>query len=121
MSLSSKSSADQDRLKVMFEAQKAFQKHVSDVDLPAVHPGMVIVQTVAMIAELGEVLREYEEWKPWKKNPRPFNPAKLREEIADLWHFIINLTLALGMDAQDLFEAFTSKNVINWRRQREGY
>jgi len=109
-----------DKLEHLFGLQKEFQKRVNNVDLPDVYPQHVPMTVTSINAELGEILEEYQEWKDWKENTS-YDSWELLYEIADLWHFIINLTLYLGFDAQDVFDAFCKKNKINHDRQDSNY
>lgn len=76
-------------------------------------------QTLAMFVETAEMIQETN-WKSWKK-PKEIDQAKFREELIDMWHFMINLTLASGMDASDVYEQFMAKHRINRERQDKGY
>ena len=76
-------------------------------------------QTLALIDELLEALRETA-WKPWKKQQEN-NIEKVREELIDAWHFLINLSMLVGMDSNILFNKFCEKNRENFKRQDEGY
>ena len=42
----------------------------------------------------------------------------LKEEAVDVFHFAISVALAAGMDAQELFERYQSKNRENIARQQ---
>ena len=108
-------------LKEMFEKQKVLQKRLFDIDLPKMMPDKLPITVTSIVAELGEILEEQQAWKDWKKNPKPIDAANLDTELADLWHFVINLTLYLGYDAADIFGAFNRKNVTNHIRQDNNY
>ena len=75
--------------------------------------------TLALIDELFEALRETA-WKPWKKQ-QVTDFIKVREELIDAWHFLINLSMLVGMDSNILFNKFCEKNRENFKRQDEGY
>jgi len=72
-------------------------------------------EILAIIAELGEVLAETN--FKWWKNPREINKAALREEIIDVFHFLISLCLKVGITPQELYEAYLAKNTENLQRQ----
>jgi len=56
----------------------------------------------------------------WKKNQ--FMNVKLyKEEIIDLWHFVMNLWLVVGGTPEEFFQEYKKKNNINLKRQEEGY
>lgn len=47
---------------------------------------------IALFDELGEVCHEMkEEWCYWKKSQKPVDRDKLKEELADVWHFALTL------------------------------
>lgn len=74
----------------------------------------------SIISELGEVLKEYQGWKDWKRK-KVTNEENLLIEIVDLWHFIINLSLYLGYDSDEIYNGFLTKNKINHDRQDKNY
>lgn len=110
-----------DMLQIMFDRQKVLQRRLRDVDLPAMRPDLIPITVTSIVAELGEILEDEQHWKDWRKNPVDTDIAHMRMETADLWHFVINLTLYLGMDAQDIFEEFEAKNAVNHERQDNNY
>jgi hypothetical protein len=68
-------------------------------------------------------------WKPWKsaheeaKNKKfsDLTPEELKElqmEVVDRWHFLFNITLAVGLDAKTLFNYYVAKNKHNIERQQ---
>jgi hypothetical protein len=75
--------------------------------------------TIACIDELMEALRETP-WKPWKRQ-QAFNVANFRKELIDAWHFLINLSLASGMDAEAVHDLYMQKNRENFKRKEDGY
>lgn len=74
---------------------------------------------IGIVTEACEALEETN-WKPWKQ-PQDKDENKFKEEIVDIWHFLINLTLASGMDADELMVRFKSKNKVNVARQEKKY
>ena len=111
----------QDKLQKMFDKQKEFQKRLSNVTLPERRPDLIPMQITGLVSELGEVLGEYKEWKNWKKNFKPVDNRQLLDEVADVWTFLINITLCLGIDAEELYAGFINKNNVNNKRQDENY
>lgn len=71
------------------------------------------------IDELCECLREIP-WKPWKKK-QEYHEERFKEEIVDLLHFLVNLSLSAGMSSDELFERYCNKNKINHERHDSGY
>jgi len=111
-----------DKLDSMFEKQIELQRIISGDILPNKEfSSRIPVQITAIIAELGEILGLNERWKTWKKNPKKCIEHDLALEVADLWHFVINLTLYSGISAEVLYAAFCVKNEINKQRQENEY
>lgn len=110
-----------DRLQDLFELQKRFQFELTGLKPPIRDVDQVKNSIISMIAEIGEILEEYQYWKYWRRKPPIPDNSKLLIELVDLWHFVINLTLYLGFDYEELYLAFIKKNEINFRRQEEDY
>lgn len=109
-------SASKDMLVKMFEQQQTFQLRLAnDIHSQA----FVSTHTLAAIVELSEFLQETP-WKPWKKH-QELNKKKAIEELVDVWHFVINLSLAMGLTPAGLFEMFQQKHAENNSRQDRGY
>lgn len=69
--------------------------------------------------ELHEFLRELN-WKPWKKQTKIIDLNKLEEELADAWHFLLELTLLWNFE--DSIEKRLKKTFSkNHKRAKEGY
>ena len=71
-------------------------------------------------------------WKAWKANNlekratlikdlSPEDQLEIKFEFVDIMHFILNMSIALGMDSQELFELYFLKNKENFDRQNNGY
>jgi dimeric dUTPase (all-alpha-NTP-PPase superfamily) len=111
-----------DKLEHLFELQKTLQKRIEKIDkLPAVMPEKIPMQVTALIGEIGEILEEFQAWKAWRKNPPDYDREKLLLEVVDAYHFIINIALYLGFDADDIYDSFTKKNKVNHNRQDDNY
>lgn len=67
------------------------------------------------VIELGEELP----WKWWSKSEVPL--SNVREEIVDCWHFLISISIASGLSAGEIVEAYKSKYRKNIERQRTNY
>ncbi|MDR1595783.1 MAG: dUTPase [Puniceicoccales bacterium] len=59
-------------------------------------------------------------WKWWAKYQK-FDEQNARVEVVDLLHFLISIAQVLGMSADDIYEIYCKKNVINHQRQKSGY
>lgn len=117
-----------DKLDELFMMQKALNDDISaSRNLGSQEIGKDVWiqrQTLAMVSELAEVLDEVN--FKWWKNPKEINDANLKEEIVDLWHFLLSMSLTAGMTAEELSEIYKHKNQENFDRQhgksqKEGY
>lgn len=105
----------------MFAAQKIVEEQWGRLVDPT-NPEHVsqYVREVVLCAsdELHEVLAEVH-WKPWKQSRGIKDMAAYREELADLMHFVIDLYLAGGLTAQDMYMDYMSKHDENVRRRSD--
>ena len=100
-----------DRLQIMFEKQKDYQKKSGNGEFPRLDGEAVSTFALGMVSEIGEVLQEYKGWKPWKNSDcYTNNRDKCLLELADVVNFFINMVLALDFDHDDLYEAFQKKH-----------
>jgi dimeric dUTPase (all-alpha-NTP-PPase superfamily) len=77
------------------------------------------INVLALIKELGEALDETG-WKPWATSNH-VNADAFKGELVDVWHFLMNLMLHVGMTPRELYDGYFIKQRINVKRQREGY
>lgn len=115
-------------LSALFEKQQKLQEKFKNFPFNTTKnkQEFINLNVLASFDELGEILRETA-WKNpkyikggWKKN-QTLNNELFKEEIIDLWHFVINLSLASGMNSSELYKRFCTKNKINHTRQKQGY
>jgi dimeric dUTPase (all-alpha-NTP-PPase superfamily) len=79
--------------------------------------------SVAMIAEIAEILQTFNNFK-WWKNKEEVTEEKLknlRVEVIDVFHFLILMAQLLGMDGQDFYNLYLAKKELNHKRQDNGY
>jgi len=81
--------------------------------------GRISALCTAMIHEATELQRTTS-WKWWEK-PIPFNEANAKEELVDIWHFLVQASIELGMTPDDILQEYQRKNKINRDRQKNGY
>jgi len=70
--------------------------------------------------ELGEAMNCLKN-KPWKQTHMETDKEHFNEEIADAFHFFIELCILIGWDAEDLFNYYFRKSEVNKFRQRSNY
>ena len=59
--------------------------------------------------------------KPWKQDAQPTDVDHFQEEIADAFHFFVEMCITAGLEPQDLFKLYFQKSEVNKFRQRSGY
>src|SRR6266568_2930594 len=59
--------------------------------------------------------------KPWKQTNEPVDRDAFREELADVWHFFLQLHIVAGIDPIDIFQAYFKKSFKNDKRREKGY
>lgn len=79
----------------------------------------VLNYTRAMQQEMAELVDSVP-WKWWAKYQK-LDEQNARVEVIDLFHFLVSLAQALGMTAEDVFDAYQKKNQVNHARQASGY
>lgn len=73
--------------------------------------------SLALIVEVTETLNETD-WKPWKPSTGVIRDEAFRQELADVFIFMMNMALAADIDADELLSYVDDK--ININRQRMG-
>jgi len=76
-----------DKLEEIFSLQKGLTEMMNLDRYPDDTEGRISALCTAMIHEAVELQRTTN-WKWWKK-PTEFNQAEAREELTDIWHFLI--------------------------------
>jgi dimeric dUTPase (all-alpha-NTP-PPase superfamily) len=79
----------------------------------------VLNYTRAMNQEIAELIDSVP-WKWWAKY-QELDIQNARVEVIDLFHFLISIAQVLGMDADDVYQAYVKKNEVNHQRQDSGY
>jgi dimeric dUTPase (all-alpha-NTP-PPase superfamily) len=114
-----------DRLSEIFYAQESLQVALGN-DLPGMDTRTRIAYVKDMILALenelhSEVLGEIQGWKPWTKGEPSVNMIRARAEVIDAAHFLLNLFMAFGGDAEDFYVGYLNKNDVNHERAATGY
>lgn len=119
-----------DRLATMMKLQESFQKRFnpSFPDMPTeAKVDFIMKHSIYLEQEIQEALYELPFFKSWKDYSKMTEAEiaeafdKYRKEMIDAWHFFMNMLLAAGMTADDLFDEYIEKNLENIRRQEVGY
>lgn len=111
-----------DKLEQLFNLQEELNRRIG-VDLAgmdeAAKTQWVLNYTRAMQQEIAELIDSVP-WKWWAKY-QEFDEQNAKVEIVDLFHFLISLAQAMGMSADDVYDAYLKKNKVNHERQESGY
>jgi dimeric dUTPase (all-alpha-NTP-PPase superfamily) len=108
-----------DTLETIFLMQKEFAAMMDLSRYPGTAEGRISALSTAIIHEAVE-LQRLTSWKWWKK-PAPFDEASAKEELIDIWHFVVQASIELGMSPADILEEYRKKNRVNHDRQTSGY
>ena len=120
----------------MFELQASLQAHLASkgrsIDYPnasfKVRVDDITRQWRNMNMEMTELMERLP-WKEWKTysteelNDFTSDEARLETlyEYIDVFHFFMNIGLALGIDGETFEKLYVSKNKENFDRQARGY
>lgn len=109
----------EDRLDRIFGLQRGLADMMNLDRYPADAEGRVSALCTAIMHEAVELQRTTN-WKWWKA-PTGFNRQEAREELIDIWHFVIQASIELDLTPEDIMQEYRKKNDINRQRQRDGY
>ena len=109
----------EDRLDSIFSMQKGLSEMMNLDRYPKDREGKVSALSTAIMHEAVELQRTTN-WK-WWKTPTKFDEAEAREELIDIWHFVVQASLELNLTPDDILKEYERKNEINRQRQKDGY
>ena len=121
---------NEDMLKTIFQKQKELHQTImtysSSIDsqyskkfLSLSNEERISVLCTAIIHEAVE-LQRLTNWKWWRKMLE-FDENQAKEELIDIWHFVVDASIELGMTPQNILDEYVKKNQINKDRQKNGY
>lgn len=108
-----------DRLAMIFQMQQGLAGMMKLGRYPDDVEGRISALSTAIVHEAVELQRTTN-WK-WWKTPGEFSRADAKEELIDIWHFVVQASLELGLTPDDILSEYRRKNEINRERQRSGY
>ena len=109
----------EDRLDSIFALQKGLSDMMNLDRYPNNVEERVSALCTAIVHEAIELQRTTN-WK-WWKTPTKFNEAEAREELIDIWHFVVQASLELKLTPDEILKEYKRKNDINRDRQKNGY
>jgi dimeric dUTPase (all-alpha-NTP-PPase superfamily) len=109
----------EDKLESIFELQKGLADMMDLDRYPKDVEGKISVLCTAIMHEAIELQRTTN-WK-WWKTPTAFNEVEAKEELIDIWHFLIQASIELNLSPEDILKEYQRKNEINRQREKSGY
>jgi len=109
----------EDKLDSIFSLQKGLTDMMNLDRYPKDTEGNLSALCTAIILEAVDLQRTTN-WK-WWKIPTVFNEVEAREELIDIWHFMVQASLELNLTPDDILKEYERKNEINRQRQKDGY
>ena len=100
----------EDKLESIFELQKGLADMMDLDRYPKDVEGKISALCTAIMHEAVE-LQRLTNWK-WWKTPTEFNEKEAREELIDIWHFVIQASLELNLTPDDILKEYQRKNEI---------
>ena len=74
------------------------------------------------VEEMFEALQHLKNWKPHRETDIPeINREEFLEEIVDAFNYFFSLMILIGVDVDEFYTAFNSKDEIIRRRLEKGY
>jgi len=115
-----------DKLEALFDLQNTFDEYIKEkrgLDYSNTEQWVQKLCT-AIITETCE-LNDACNWK-WWKNKKDIDWDNVKEEVIDLWHFLISVSIKVGLNPKDIIDQYINKNLENYKRQlgtseRDGY
>ncbi|MFR5062423.1 MAG: dUTPase [Christensenellales bacterium] len=105
-----------DKLDKIFEMQAALDGYIAENrNLEFTDDEWVQKKCLAMISEISELLCEVN--FKWWKNKKELDYKAIKEEMVDILHFLVGMSVNVGMTSDEMFEIYYSKNKENFDRQ----
>ena len=102
-----------DKLDTIFEMQGALDRYIAEKrELNFTDEEWVQKKCLAMISEISELLCEVN--FKWWKNPKELDYKAIKEEMVDILHFLVGMSVNVGMTAQEMFDIYYAKNKENF-------
>lgn len=99
----------------LFDKQIEFQKQITNlINLPDDVPQWYSYHMLAMLEELGEILKADKRWKT-HRNER-YVPSEKLDEIADVFITIMNICIFSNVDSKTLVQAVEKKIEENTKK-----
>jgi len=114
---------DKDKLELIFEMQKKLMERygVEKKDINTLD-GQNQLRAFGMriFEEIGEIFHCLKN-KSWVVNQTEVDKNAVYDEIADVWHFFIELLILFDLDAEKCTKLYLAKNKVNNHRLDSNY
>ncbi|HEV8387406.1 MAG TPA: dUTPase [Nitrososphaera sp.] len=108
-----------DSLEAIFSMQRELASMMDLSRYPKSIEGKISALSTAIVHEAVE-LQRLTDWKWWKR-PVTFDSDTAKEELIDIWHFVVQASIELGMSPSEIVDEYVKKNKVNRDRQKSGY
>jgi dimeric dUTPase (all-alpha-NTP-PPase superfamily) len=108
-----------DKLEKLIEMQRGLASVLTTPRYPLKTEERISFLCTAITHEAIE-LQRLTNWK-WWKNPTDFDIEEAKEELIDIWHFVLQATIELNMSPDDIVRYYSKKNKINKERRKKNY
>ena len=108
-----------DKLEKLIEMQKDLASALATRRYPLKTEERISFLCTAITHEAIE-LQRLTNWK-WWKSPTNFDLEEAKEELIDIWHFVLQAAIELKMSPDDIVKYYSKKNKINKERKRMKY
>jgi len=108
-----------DKLDKLLEMQKELSLELMTERYPSIVQERIELLSTAIVHEAIE-LQRLTNWKWWKK-PVGFDTEDAKEELIDIWHFMLQASIELGMTSDDILSYYSRKNIVNKERKKNNY
>jgi dimeric dUTPase (all-alpha-NTP-PPase superfamily) len=113
------SCVNMDKLETLLEMQRELSLELMTDRYPSMVQERIELLSTAIIHEAIE-LQRLTNWKWWKK-PVGFDTENAKEELIDIWHFMLQASIELGMTSDDILSYYSRKNIVNKERKKNNY
>ena len=119
----------QEKLQQVLDTQKQLQERLgTSFDMTTEERAKFFKEQAYFVTdELHELGKELPHLKGWKSYDQLTDAdlqqrfANAREEFIDVFTFLMNIALALDIDAEAMYKLYFDKNKVNNKRQDDGY
>jgi dimeric dUTPase (all-alpha-NTP-PPase superfamily) len=108
-----------DKLDRLLELQRELSIELASERYPCTMEQRISFICQALIHESVE-LQRLTNWKWWKQ-PKEFDIENAKGELIDIWHFLLQASIELGMTADDILKYYMQKFEINKFRKKSNY